>query len=267
MSREQIDQYRNNRDPTLDGYVRLLRHLCRNNWKIGCRGFVSGFLRVGVLSYLFYRSILLTGWIAFIAGVCGIFIEYRKSRQEWHKQINLEFREGLQGIAAALNAGYSMENAFSEAAKDLDLLYGKASVLAPEFRAIVTKCQLNYPVEEALTELAIRTRVEDIRRFAEVFQIAKRTGGDLIAITRTTADRISEKIEVRREIEAMSAGKRMEARVMNGVPLGMILYFWICSPGFLDCFYQGTGRVVMTCFLFVYVLAYYWSERVIQISI
>lgn len=33
-------------------------------------------------------------------------------------------------------------------------------------------------------------------RFAQVLHIAKRTGGDLIAITRMTADRISEKMEV-----------------------------------------------------------------------
>ena len=200
-------------------------------------------------------------------GICGVFWERQQEGKRWKKQINLEFREGMQGIAAALNAGYSIENAFAEAGNDLELLYGKRSALAPEFRTIVSKCQLNQPVEEALQELAVRVEVEDIRRFAEIFQTAKRTGGDLIAITRTTADRISEKIEVQREIESMSAGKRMEAQVMNCVPLGMILYFWICSPDFLSCLYQGNGRVIMTFFLVVYLLAYYWSERIIQIKI
>lgn len=267
MSRKQSELQRNNRDPTWRRNGKLLWHPCMCYWKMGLRGFVSGFTKVGVLSYLFYRNLLWTGIFALVSGICGIYIENHKEQKQWQNQINLEFREGLQGIATALNAGYSMENAFAEAGKDLELLYGNTSTLAPEFRSIVTKCQLNYPMEEALIELSIRTGVEDIRRFAEVFQTAKRTGGDLIAITRTTADRISEKIEVRREIEAMSAGKRMEARVMNCVPLGMILYFWICSPGFLDCFYHGKGRGMMTCFLVVYLLAYFWSERIIQIDI
>lgn len=239
-----------NRDPTKD-----------------MKGFALWFLKGGVLSFLFYRNFLCTGMLALFVGICGVFWERRQERKRWKKQINLEFREGMQGIATALNAGYSIENAFVEASKDLELLYGKSSTLAPEFQTIVTKCQLNYPVEEALQELAVRTEVEDIRRFAEIFQTAKRTGGNLIAITRTTADRISEKIEVQREIESMSAGKRMEAQVMNCVPLGMILYFWICSPGFLSCLYQGNGRIIMSFFLIVYLLAYYWSERIVQVKI
>lgn len=267
MNRKQVKPQRNNRDPTWNRSGRWLWQTCMCHWKMGLRGFIAGFIKVGVLSYLFYRHLLLTGVLALLSGICGIYIEYHREQKQWRDQINLEFREGLQGIATALNAGYSIENAFSEAGRDLELLYGNTSALAPEFHSIVTKCQLNYPVEEALTELSNRTGLEDIRRFAEVFQTAKRTGGDLIAITRTTADRISEKIELRREINAMSAGKRMEARVMNGVPLGMILYFWICSPGFLDCFYHGKGRSIMTCFLIVYLLAYYWSERIVQIDI
>ncbi len=250
MNKQKKKIRKNSRDPTKD-----------------IKGFALWFLKGGVLSYLFYRNFLCTGILALLVGICGVFWERKQERKHWKKQINLEFREGMQGIATALNAGYSIENAFAEASKDLELLYGKRSTLAPEFRTIVTKCQLNCPVEDALQELAIRVEVEDIRRFAEIFQTAKRTGGDLIAITRTTADRISEKIEVQREIEAMSAGKRMEAQVMNCVPLGMILYFWICSPDFLSCLYQGNGRLIMTFFLLVYLLAYYWSERIVQIKI
>lgn len=257
----------NNRDPTGKRNKSGLVYISGMTWKIGARGFAIWFTKAGVLSYLFYRNVLWMIILALAAGICGIFLENRQNHRRWQKQINLEFREGMQGIASALNAGYSVENAFMEAVKDLKLLYGKRSVLAPEFQNVVTKCQLNCPVEEALKELALRTEVEDIRRFAEIFQTAKRTGGDLIAITRATAERISQKIEVRREIEAMSAGKRMETQVMNCVPLGMILYFWICSPGFLDCLYLGNGRGIMTLFLLVYLLAYYWSERIIQIKV
>lgn len=78
-------------------------------------------------------------------------------------------------------------------------------------------------------------------RFAQVLHIAKRTGGDLIAITRMTADRISEKMEVKREILVMIAGKQMEAQIMKLMPLAIILYFWVFSPGFLDPLYRWEG--------------------------
>lgn len=267
MNKKKQGLPKNNRDPTEKRNRDRIFSVAGIAWKTGIRGYVMYFIKVGVLSYLFYRNLFSTIILASIAGLCGIFLVRRQDHQRWQKQINLEFREGMQGIASALNAGYSVENAFVEATKDLELLYGKRSVLAPEFQMVVTKCQLNCPVEETLRELALRTEVEDIRRFAEIFQTAKRTGGDLIAITRTTADRISEKIEVRREIETMYAGKRMEAQVMNCVPLGMILYFWLCSPDFLSCLYQGNGRLIMTFFLLVYLLAYCWSEKIIQIKL
>lgn len=253
MGKLQKKMLKNNRDPTE-------RHII---W----RGFVFMFIRAGVLSYLFYRNLRWTAISAFVAGVCGVFMEKKRSYRRWQMQMGLEFREGLQGIAAALNAGYSIENAFAEARKDLELLYGKQSVLAPEFQTIIARNQLNCPVEQTLMELAVRSGLEDIRRFAEIFQTAKRTGGDFIAITRMAADRISEKIEVKREIETMISGKKMEAQIMNAVPLGMIVYFWICSPAFLECLYHGSGRSIMSLLLGIYLAAYYWSERIIQINI
>lgn len=253
MSKRGKERKGKNRDPT--------------HWKVAAKGFGSMFWKAGLLFYLFYRSYLLAIILALIAGIVGIYIEKKQNRKRWQMQLNLEFREGLQGIAAALNAGYSIENAFVEAVKDLELLYGKQSVLVSEFREIIAKIQLNQPIEYALLELADRSEVEDIRRFAEVFQTAKRTGGDLIAITRTTADRICEKIEVRREIETMIAGKEMEAKIMNSIPLGIILYFWICSPDFFDCLYTGNGRVLMTVLLVMYLVSYYWSERISRINV
>lgn len=253
MGRIQMKNPKNNRDPTGEHIL--------------VRGFVPAFVRVGVLGYLFYRNVQWCIIAAVLAGICGIFLEKKQRRIRWQKQINLEFREGLQGIAAALNAGYSMENAFVEARKDLELLYGRQSVLADEFQTIIARNRLNCPVEQTLMELAVRSGIEDIRRFAEIFQTAKRTGGDFIAITRMAADRISEKIEVRREIDTMIAGKKMEAQIMNAVPLGMIVYFWLCSPDFLECLYHGSGRGIMTLLLGIYLTAYYWSERIIQINI
>ena len=104
-------------------------------------------------------------------------------------------------------------------------------------------------------------------RFAQVLHIAKRTGGDLIAITRMTADRISDKMAVKREILVMIAGKQMEAQIMKLMPLAIILYFWVFSPGFLDPLYRREGRPVMAILLLVYLAAAYWIDRISRIEI
>lgn len=225
-------------------------------------------LSVAVLLILFYRDIL---WVM-AAGIPLCLAAARRLREQWEEerrwQLNMEFKEGLQGIAAALNAGYSIENALEESRRDIIVLYGEGSLLGQEFQIMLGQLRLNQPIETVFDEFACRSRVEDIRRFAEIFRTARRSGGDLVAITRTSAERIGDKIEVSREIHTMIAGKQMEGKIMNIVPLGIILYFWLFSPEFLDCLYQGLwGHLVMTCFLAVYLAAYVMSGRICRIPV
>ena len=65
----------------------------------------------------------------------------------------------------------------------------------------------------------------------------------------------------------MIVGKKMEGKIMNLIPLGIILYFWISSPDFLDCLYRSSGRGVMTVLLGLYLLAYWWSGKISDIQV
>jgi len=220
-----------------------------------------------ILFFLFYKSFVLSFILALIYGIINIKTYEKRRIEEWRWQMDLEFREVMTGISSALNAGYSVENSFKEAKMDLLLLYGNNSVMVKELDIINSKLMLNQPLENVLMEFARRCEVEDINNFAEVFQTAKRTGGNLIDIARSSADKISNKIETSREIRTMVSGKRMEGRIMALMPLAIIIYFWISSPGFLDCLYAPAGRPIMTVLLIIYVAAYKWSERIGNITV
>ena len=220
-----------------------------------------------LVSYLFYRNV----WITCVAGAGAMVYGVYSCRGQWRKRQSgrmiVEFREMLQGISAALQAGYSIENALEESGKDLQILYGQQSMLLPYIREMTGQIRLNQSVEEVFSQFARTVCLEDVDRFAQTLRTAKRTGGNFIGITKMTADRISEKLEVKREIDSMIAGKQMEASIMRIIPLGMIGYFWLCSPGFLDVLYQGAGRVVMTVLLLVYGLAAHWTRKISQIVV
>lgn len=239
----------------------------RVHWKICVRGFGKGFFKAGLVSFLFYRNFLVSLIFSVGYGIYSIYWEKKENQKNQYYEITLQFREGLHGIAAALGAGYGIENAIEEAHKDLVLLYGEDSLLATEFYRMKQQLELNQSVEKVFQEFAGRWKTEDILHFVQVFQTAKRTGGDLIAMTRLAAEKIGEKIEIKREIHTMIAGKKMEGKIMNMIPLGIILYFWISSPGFLDCLYQSSGRVVMTILMILYVFAYRWSGKISDIQV
>ncbi len=187
-------------------------------------------------------------------------------KRKW--QLNLEFRDGISSLLAALNAGYSVENAFCQAVMDLKLMYPPGALIVSEFEGIVNQIEMNRTVETVLMDFAGRAGVEDIANFAEVFVTAKRTGGDIIKIIRTTGNTINDKIEVNREIITLITGKRFESNIMSLIPIFIIIYLRLFSSGFLDPLYHNLfGYVFMTVILVLYYGVFCLTQKIVSIEV
>ena len=147
-------------------------------------------------------------------------------------------------------------------------MYSEKEPVLQEFRRIRVGILLNRTMEELLSDLAQRSGVEDIEIFAEVFETARRTGGDLIAIIRSTTASVSQKEETRQEIEICLSAKKMEQNIMSLIPCLLIAYVGLASPGFLGVMYQNpAGIAVMSICLGVYVFAFLMGRKIVAIEI
>lgn len=200
-----------------------------------------------------------------------IFYLKRKKKEllkEQKRILNIQFKDGIMALSAALQAGYSIENGFKEALGDLQMLYGKDACIVKEFSAIVYKTSINLTAEQILDNLAERSGVEDVKNFSEVFRAAKRSGGRLPEIIKSTAEIISEKIEIKREIETVITGKSYEQKIMSKFPFFIILYIDITSPGFFKILYGNTaGVIIMTLCLGVYMFSCGIAEKIVDIEV
>ena len=144
-----------------------------------------------LISWLFFRSILISA--AFLPGI-PYFLRMRKSSllEKRKFQMLKEFTTGMQLVNASLQAGYAVENAFREALPELRKIYSPDSFIILEFQRIRSQLAVSVPIESILMDLSERCHIDDIRNFAEVFQTAKRTGGDLMLIIRNTVSDIQE---------------------------------------------------------------------------
>ena len=229
--------------------------------------YCQGVLIVAVLVWLFYQSIIM---IMVCSPASILYVRYQEGKRcrkrRW--DLTLQFKDGVQALVSALSAGYSVENSFIQAVKDLKLLYDSESMIIIEFEYIIYEIQMNVSVEQALRDFAIRSKIEDILSLSEVFNTAKRTGGDLIKILRSTNQLIADKIEVSREIVTLMTAKRFEANIMSLIPIGIIIYMQVSSPGFLNPLYHNAmGIVVMTIALVIYGISYYLMNRIVTIEI
>ncbi|NLJ89849.1 MAG: hypothetical protein GX323_03030 [Clostridiales bacterium] len=219
------------------------------------------------IGYLFYGNVI---GVILLMPYGFFYVNKKKSElirdRKW--RLNLEFRDGLLSVISALNAGYSIENAFEQASLDLKLMYETDSLIVIEFESIVNQIKMNVTIERVLEDFAIRTDIEDINMFSAVFSTAKRSGGDLIKILRNTGNSIGDKIEVKREIKTLIASKRFESKIMSIIPFTIILYLKLFSPGFLDPLYNNIiGFIIMSCLLIIYVFAYKISENIMNIEV
>ncbi len=225
---------------------------------------ILGAALTAVISWAFYRSlkafiILLVPTEMFVLKTAG------KSLREKRKyELALEFREAILSVQASLMAGYSVENAFIEAERVMENLYGE-SIITREFRILIRRLRSNEPLEKILSDLADRSGIEDIEDFAGVFSAAKRSGGDLTRIIRKAVDSISDKMDVRRDIRTAISSKRYENRIMEAVPFGIIVYLNITSSGFLSPLYHNIkGAAVMTACLGLYVTGFLLAEHIMS---
>lgn len=238
----------------------------RYTWREWLRNSFIGMAAGVILSYLFYHN-----WLLCLAtGLTGgaLYPKYRKrvlaERQRW--SLMVEFKDAMESMIAALAAGYSMENAITEAYHDMLLLQGGETEMIRELSEIKKKLQLQHTLDELLLDLGRRSGVEDIVTFAQIYATARRSGGNLIRIMKRTADNITEKIEIQREIQTMIAGKKMEATCMMVIPLCIILYLQIGSPDFLSPLYGNPmGVVFMSAALLIYLAGVIWIRRIMNI--
>ena len=218
-------------------------------------------------AWLYYRTM----WAVFVLLPIGTW-HYREFRREIKEkkeaEFQMQFREAIQTLASSLNAGYSVENAFYETQKELTLVYPPEARISKELLLIVRKLKMHVPIEQILEEFADRTQTEDVRSFSEVFSTAKRSGGDMIAIIRDTTGQISDKLDVKREIDTILAAKRYEFRIMSAVPYLIIGYMSVSFPEFMECLYGNiVGIGVMTGCLAVYISAYFLGIKLIKIEV
>lgn len=218
-----------------------------------------------VLLYLFYQN----GMVGLIGSLAGgvFFCLYERQqlakKRKW--QFMIEFKDAMDAFVSALVAGYSFENAISETYHDLLMLYGKETIMTEELKDIRQKLSLQRPLDELWLELGRRSGTEDVITFAQIYTTARKSGGNLIQVMRRTAANIGEKMEIQREIQTMIAGKKMEATLMMVIPLLILVYMKVFSPGFLDPLYQGIlGRLIMTGALLLYVFAVWWSRKIMS---
>lgn len=228
---------------------------------------LEGVLLIVFLAIFFYRSL----WA--VPFLIPVFYIYRREKKKAlsakrSRDVQIQFKDAILSISSNQKVGYSIENSFRLAYDDMILLYGKNSVICGELYMINMGLSNNIVLEKLLHDFGKRSQTEDIIEFAEVFATAKRNGGNMTEIIERSVAVIEEKVETEKEIQILLTSRRMEQRIMNVIPFGILLYISITSKGFFDVLYHNLpGVILMTICLFIYLGAVLLSRNIVLIEV
>jgi len=246
----------------------MWRSLCEKAcilWK-GWRkkDFVIWFGMSVMLAFFFYRN----GMGLFVTLPAAHFLIFITKGAETIGRIRTEreqFKECIHSVAASLRAGYAPVGAFAESRKDMVMMYGIDSEIVRRLDGIQIGIKNNQSLEELLLQWGSDSDAEEVSEFAEVFAIAKRSGGSVLGVIENTALMIQNRMEAEREIETLLSNKRMEQKVMSAMPFLLVLYLQLGNPGYFDVLYGNAfGVAVMTVMLGVFLWSQYYFAKVLE---
>lgn len=235
-------------------------------WKHEKKDLITGIFYIIMIAWIFYNRPV---FVICLSPFLFVWMRRQRIRRRYKERETLrkEFREMMLSIGNSLSAGYSIENALKTARSDL-IMYQENSMLAKELHLLINQLKMNEPVDKLLLDMADRVKLEELYQFAQIISIAKKSGGNLIEITANTIEHLSQAIQIREEIETMTAAKQMEKRIMSVMPYFILFYVRVANPGYFDVLYNSfAGIFIATICLVALWVADFWAERVTEIEV
>ncbi len=221
-----------------------------------------------ITAFVFYRSHVIS---LMLVPLSVVYPRIKKGGllARRRRELNTQFKDMLYSLSSSLAAGRSVENAVRETLRDLTVLYPDANEhIIVEAEHMARRIEMNETVEAVLSDFARRARMEDVENFSDVFQICKRTGGNIVEVVRNTSGIINDKIEIRQEIDMLLAQRKFEQKVLNVVPIAMIVLLSASAADYMEpVFTTAMGRLVMTAAMGLLAAAWFISRKIMDIKV
>lgn len=189
----------------------------------GLISYVAGSLGTILVFLVFFGSWPVAALAAIPAGFLSLRIWRRYQVKKQKERLLLQFKDFLEALSASYSAGKNTLAALQDSLKDLERLHGETGDMTREIREILLAYRNGRSIEESLQSLAVRSGLEDIQSFADVFGTCNRKGADMRRIINDTRRVIIEKIEMEHSIRTLLSPGKSELYLMMVLPLVMIL--------------------------------------------
>jgi tight adherence protein B len=240
--------------------ARLASLAARRGWPGSPLGYVAAWLAAalggaGLGGSLVGPVGVVLGVIAAPLGVEGWLNRHRQARAA---TAELQLRDFVVALAAAVRAGLSIRLGLAEAARDLE------EPLGPVIAAILRDLESGRPIDDALGRIVSDLDLPDARLLVTALAVHRRTGGQLPDLLDELAEVVGQRVEARRGARALMAQGRASGAVLAVLPVAFVALLSGTGGDGLGAFYRtplGAGLLVIGVLLDG--VGFLWIRRIV----
>jgi tight adherence protein B len=258
-----------------DPFEWMMGPLLRTNWgqRLQEDWRLSGFGVKGSRYLLFLLgSTLLAGWLAFQVGglllavalaLMAPLAPYRLVTSRAQRKRSLfgqQVPSALDAIAAGASAGLSFQQAIHFAAGEL------MKPMKDHLASVDRKIRLGHQVDEVLAKWTETADDEGLKLAVDGILLQRQMGGDLIKMLQQTAQLARERIELQREVQAVTAQGRLSGWVIGGlVPISAAILLG-SNPRYIDVLFDTLlGQVLLVVAMGLQLIGWLVISRLIRV--
>ncbi|TDG09077.1 type II secretion system F family protein [Paraburkholderia guartelaensis] len=189
-----------------------------------------------------------------------MYVRYRRTKRM--RRFQKQLPDACDMLARALRSGHAFSGAIDLVGTEF------ADPMGAEFRTTFDEINYGVSLNEALTALAQRVPVGDLRYLVIAVLIQRETGGNLAELLDGIASLVRERFKLFDKVRVLSAEGVLSARVLGLLPVltgGAISFV---NPDFLEVLWQDPAGVMMLQAGTLLLLAgMVWGRRIVRIRV
>jgi tight adherence protein B len=180
----------------------------------------------GIFLMVISRSSLVAGLGAVIAGlVVPLLVLILMRRARW-KRLTAQLPDAIDIVVRSLRAGHPVSTSIGMVAREM------RDPIATEFGLVVDEMTYGLNLDDAMSNMARRVGLADLRFLVVAVMIQSQVGGNLAEILNGLSRVIRERAKMRAKIRALSAEGRFSAGLLSILPFVLIGVINLVAPRF-----------------------------------
>jgi tight adherence protein B len=205
--------------------LRILLYQADLKWTAGGLLLMSTicFVIPGYLIYLRTGAVIFSLLIGLLLGAAPFVYVFHRRTQRFNK-FEQGLPETLDLMVSALRAGHSFISALDLAANESPDPIGK------EFRICFDEQNYGLELKTAMSNLAVRVPLQDLKIVITAILIQKESGGNLAEVFDKAAYVIRERFRLKRQVRVHTAQGRLTGWILSFLPLVLGIGLYLINP-------------------------------------